>query len=98
MPRALIVKYEILTGDLSSLIWAFLFVRNLYQIASWNVMMAGGDLKRGRSYCILRGETDSGQTIEVRPIELTDGLYSRTWTMVGGFGESKSYFTFQRCS
>jgi hypothetical protein len=42
--------------------WAFVFIRNLYPVAAWNVMMAGGDLERGRSYCILRGETFSGQT------------------------------------
>ena len=27
-------------------------------------MMAGGDLERGRSFCILRGETVSGETID----------------------------------
>jgi hypothetical protein len=64
------------------LIWAFVFIRNLYPIAAWNVMMAGGDLERGRSYSILRGETVSGETIEIRPIKLTNALYGRTWTMV----------------
>src|SRR5882724_3375213 len=81
--RRLIVKYAVLTlAIFLPLIWAFLFVRNLYPVASWNVMMAGGDLDRGRSYCILRGETVSGETIEIRPIDLTNALYSRTWTMV----------------
>jgi hypothetical protein len=81
--RALVIKYAILTAAIVlPLLWAFLFVRNLYPIAAWNVMMAGGDLERGRSYCILRGETVSGETIDVRPIELTNALYSRTWTMV----------------
>jgi hypothetical protein len=81
--RGLIVKYAILTAAIFlPLIWAFASVRNLYPIAAWNVMMAGGDLERGRSYCILRGETVAGETIEVYPIKLTNGLYSRTWTMV----------------
>lgn len=54
-------------------------------------MMAGGDLERGRSYCILRGETISGQTIDVRPMELTDALYSRTWTMVNATIDNQSF-------
>ena len=90
--RGLIVKYAILTAAIFlPLIWAFLSVRNLYPIAAWNVMMAGGDLERGRSYCILRGETVSGETVEVYPIELTNGLYSRTWTMVNATIANQSF-------
>ncbi|HEU4871932.1 MAG TPA: hypothetical protein VFT44_02455, partial [Pyrinomonadaceae bacterium] len=56
--RHLIVKYSFLTAVIFvPLVWSFIFVRNLYPFAAWNVMMAGGDLERGRSYCILRGET-----------------------------------------
>jgi hypothetical protein len=73
------------------LIWAFLFVRNLYPITAWNVMMAGGDLERGRSYCILRGETVSGDTIDIRPVKLTNALYSRTWTMVNATIDNQSF-------
>jgi hypothetical protein len=90
--RRLIVKYAILTlAIFVPLIWAFLFVRNLYPIAAWNVMMAGGDLERGRSYCILRGETVSGETIDIPPIRLTNGLYSRTWTMVNATIANQSF-------
>ena len=73
------------------LVWSFLFVRNLYPFAAWNVMMAGGDLERGRSYCILRGETVSGETIDIRPINLTNALYSRTWTMVNATIDNRSF-------
>lgn len=45
-------------------------------------MMAGGDINVGRSYCVLRGETVSGDTIEIRPIELTNAMSGRTWSMV----------------
>ena len=90
--RALIVKYALLTAAIClPLIWAFVYVRNLYPIAAWNVMMAGGDLERGRSYCILRGETVAGDTIEVHPIELTNALYSRTWTMVNATIANQSF-------
>jgi hypothetical protein len=90
--RRLVIKYAILTTAIFlPLIWAFLFVRNLYPVAAWNVMMAGGDLERGRSYCILRGETISGETVEVAPIQLTDALYSRTWTMVNATIDNQAF-------
>ena len=54
-------------------------------------MMAGGDLERGRSYCILRGETISGETVDIRAIELTNALYSRTWTMVNATIDNQSF-------
>ena len=90
--RHLIAKYAILTAAIFvPLLWSFLFVRNLYPFAAWNVMMAGGDLERGRSYCILRGETVSGETIDIRPINLTNALYSRTWTMVNATIDNRSF-------
>ena len=90
--RRLFVKYAILTIALFvPLLWAFHYVRNLYPVAAWNVMMAGGDLERGRSYCILRGETVSGETVEVAPIKLTDALYSRTWTMVNATIDNQAF-------
>lgn len=90
--RRFVIKYTILTAAIFlPLFWAFLSVRNLYPIAAWNVMMAGGDLERGRSYCILRGETVSGETLDVAPIELTDALYSRTWTMVNATIGNQSF-------
>jgi hypothetical protein len=90
--RRLIVKYAVLTlAIFLPLIWAFLFVRNLYPVASWNVMMAGGDLERGRSYCMLRGETVSGETIDIPAINLTNALYSRTWTMVNATVDNQSF-------
>lgn len=87
-----VVKYAILTTAIFvPLVWSFLFVRNLYPFAAWNVMMAGGDLERGRNYCILRGETVAGETVEIRPIELTNALYSRTWTMVNATIGNQSF-------
>lgn len=86
------IKYAILTAAIFlPLFWSFLFVRNLYPFAAWNVMMAGGDLERGRSYYMLRGETVSGETIDVRPIELTNALYSRTWTMVNATVDNQAF-------
>lgn len=86
------VKYAILTiAIFLPLVWAFWSVRNLYPIAAWNVMMSGGLLERGRSYWILRGETISGVTVDIRPISLTNAMYSRTWTMVNATVDNQSF-------
>lgn len=82
--RRLAIKYAILTAAIFlPLFWAFLSVRNLYPFTAWNVMIgSGGDLERGHNYCILRGETVSGETIDIPAIGLTNAMYSRNWTMV----------------
>jgi len=54
-------------------------------------MMAPGLLEQGRTYFILRGETVSGETIDIPPISLTNALYARTWTMVGATVNNHSF-------
>lgn len=86
------LKYAILTAAIFlPLIGAFVAIRNLYPVAAWNVMMSGGMLERGRSYWILRGETVSGETIDIRPMSLTNALYARTWTMVNATVDNQSF-------
>lgn len=86
------LKYAVLTVAIFlPLIWAFVEIRNLYPVTAWNVMMASGTLERGRSYWILRGETVSGETIDVRPMSLTNALYARTWTMVNATVDNQSF-------
>ena len=86
------VKYAILTFAIFvPLLWGFVYIRNLYPISAWNVMVAGGLLDRGRSYWMLRGETVAGETVDVRPIELTNAMYSRTWTMVNATVDNQSF-------
>ena len=81
--RYWIIKYTIVTFALfTPLLWSFRYIRNAYPFTVWNVMMAGGDLQTGRNFFVLRGETVSGQTIDIRPIKLTNALSARTWTMV----------------
>ena len=58
----------------ASQLWAFAAARDLYPIAAWRQMMAGGDLRAGSSYYVLRGETASGETVDVRAAQLTDAL------------------------
>jgi hypothetical protein len=89
--RRWIIKYAILTIALFlPLLWSFRYVRNLYPATVWNVMMAGGDLETGRTYCVLRGETVSGETIEVRPIELVNAMYGRNWTIANAAIDNQS--------
>ena len=84
-------KYAVLTAAIFlPLIWAFVRIRNNYPFTAWNVMMAGGLVERGRSYWILRGETVSGETIDVRPMSLTNAMYARTWTMVNATVDNQS--------
>jgi hypothetical protein len=86
------IKYLILTVAIFlPLLWSFRYVRNLYPFTVWNMMMAGGDLDITRNYCILRGETVAGQSIDIRPIELTDAMYGRTWSMVNATIANQSF-------
>ena len=54
-------------------------------------MMAGGDLESDRSYCVLRGETISGETIDIRPIGLTNAMSQRNWSMVNATISNQSF-------
>ena len=86
------IRYAVLTTAIFlPLLWSFRYVRNLYPSTVWNMMMAGGDLITTRTYCILRGETVSGETIDIRPIELTNAMYSRTWSMVNATIANQSF-------
>jgi hypothetical protein len=81
--RRWFIRYSILTCAIFlPLFWAFFYLRNVYPIASWTVMMASGELQRGHTYFVLRGETISGETVDIQAIDLTNALYSRNWTMV----------------
>lgn len=90
--RYWLVKYAILSVALFlPLLWSFRYVRNLYPATVWNMMMAGGELETGRIYCLLRGETVSGETIDIRPVELTNAMYGRSWSMVNATAFNQSF-------
>jgi hypothetical protein len=78
------VRYALLTAAIFlPLLWAFVGVKNVYPVASWTVMMMGGNLQRGHSYFLLRGETVSGEVVDIPAIELTDALSGRNWGLAG---------------
>src|SRR5947209_19362416 len=80
--RLLLLRYAALTVALFvPLLAAFASVRNLYPFAA-STMMEGGDLRSGRSYYVLRGETVAGETFDLPPVELTNALSGRIWSLV----------------
>lgn len=90
--RRLFIRYALLTCAIFlPLLGAFVLLRNVYPVAAWTVMMAGGSLQRGRAYYVLRGETISGETIDIQAIALTNAMYSRTWTMVDATVGNESF-------
>ena len=94
--RRLRVRYALLTAALfGPLLYSFLAVRNVYPFAASTMMMAGGDPGRGASYYRMRGETASGETIDLPPAGLTDALSWRHWSLVGATVENKE-FTIHR--
>jgi len=90
--RYLLTRYAALTVALFvPLLLAFALVRNFYPFAASTVMMAGGDLQAGRTYYVMRGETSTGEIVDLSPIELTNALSGRAWGLVGGTVTNKSF-------
>jgi hypothetical protein len=89
--RLVLVRYAALTAALFvPLVLAFGSIRNLYPFAA-STMMIDRDLQRGRDYYVLRGETASGETIDLPPINLTNALTGRSWSLVSTAVENKSF-------
>lgn len=89
--RRLRLKYFLLTLALFlPLFWAFVRVRNLYPITSWNVMTRGGELQQSYTYFILRGETSAGAIIDIPAITLTPAMRSRIWGLVAATATNQS--------
>ena len=94
--RRLRVRYALLTAALfAPLLYSFLAVRNVYPFAASTMMMAGGDLGRGASYYRMRGETASGETIDLPPSELTDALSWRHWSLVGETVKNRQFTIYK---
>jgi hypothetical protein len=90
--RRAALRYGVLTFALFvPLLLAFVFVRNLYPFAASTEMTEGGDLQAGRTYYILRGETVAGETFDLPPIELTNALAGRNWSLVAATVENRSF-------
>jgi hypothetical protein len=90
--RRALVRYAALTVALFiPLILAFVSIRNLYPFAASTMMLGLRDTQSGRDYYVLRGETVSGETIDLPPIKLTNALTGRNWSLVSAAVENKSF-------
>lgn len=86
------IRYVALTVALFiPLILAFAAIRNLYPFAASTMMLGTRDTQSGRDYYVLRGETVSGETIDLPPIKLTNALTGRSWSLVSAAVENKSF-------
>jgi hypothetical protein len=90
--RQALVRYAALTAALFvPLFLAFVSIRNLYPFAASTMMLMNRDMQSGRDYYVLRGETVSGETIDLPPIKLTNALTGRNWGLVSAAVENKSF-------
>lgn len=94
--RRVKVRYALLTAALfAPLLYSFLAVRNVYPFAVSTMMMGGGDLGRGTNYYRLRGETASGETIDLPPASLTDALSGRNWSLASETVKNREFTIFK---
>src|SRR5258706_7274830 len=90
--RRMLIRYSVLTAALFvPLLLAFASIRNLYPFAASTMMLGDRDMKGERDYYLLRGETVSGETIDLPPIKLTNALTGRNWSLVSAAVENKSF-------
>jgi hypothetical protein len=90
--RRALARYAVLTVALFvPLGFAFASMRNLYPFAASTMMLGSDDLQSGRDYYVLRGETVSGESIDLPPIKLTNALTGRSWSLVSAAVENKSF-------
>lgn len=92
-PRRLLARYALLTAALFlPLLWSFVALRNMYPLAAWTVMIRNreGPLRQ-KSYYFLRGETRSGETVDIPPVTLTGRLGVQSWGLVSATVENRNF-------
>lgn len=90
--RNLFARYLVLTICLGvPLLLSFAFARSLYPFAASTMMQVGGDLQTAWTYHVVRGETVTGEIIDLPPVELTNGLSNVAWALVPAVVDNKSF-------
>ncbi len=90
--RRLRVVYALVTLALgASQLWAFAAARDLYPFAAWRQMMAGGDLRTGGSYFMLRGTTVAGAQVDIPAAQLSDALSRNSPGLVAATARNGSF-------
>jgi hypothetical protein len=89
--RRALFRYAALTIVLFvPLLLAFISIRDLYPFAASKMMLWNVDGQGGRNYYVLRGETVNGETVDLPPINLTNALTGRSWSLVRAAVENQS--------
>lgn len=90
--RRLMWRYLVLTVALGApLLLCFVLARNLYPFAASTMMKTGGDLGAEWTYHMVRGETVTGEIIDLPPVDLTNGLSNIAWALVLAVVDNKSF-------
>jgi hypothetical protein len=90
--RHTVIRYGVLTAALFiPLLLTFASARNLYPFAASTMMLGNIDLQSGREYYKLRGETIDGRMVDVAPIQLTDALSGRNWSLADTAVRNRSF-------
>lgn len=88
--RRLRARYIVLTvAVFLPLFVAFVLLKSTYPVTAWT-MMTGGE-RQAFTYYRLNGETEAGETVEVRASELTDALSALNWGMVSFVAGNASF-------
>jgi hypothetical protein len=69
---------------------SFVFIRDRYPFAASKMMLGAVDMP-GQNYYVLRGETVTGETVDLPPIDLTNALTGRSWSLVRTAVENSSF-------
>ena len=89
--RRTLFRYAALTVALVvPLLFSFISIRDLYPFAASKMMLWNRDGQTGQDYYVLRGETVSGETIDLPPIKLTNALTGRNWSLVNAAVKNQS--------
>lgn len=92
--RRILLRNTLLTlGIFIPLLGAFLTGIEWYPISNYKMFYGASALQKGDglNYFIFRGETAAGNTIDIAPIKIMNGLDDRIWTMVNSVIANESF-------
>lgn len=91
--RRVLLRYTLLTlGIFIPLLGAFLTGIEWYPISHYNMFYGASALNKteGLNYFVFRGETAAGDSLDIAPIKIMNGLDDRIWTMVNSVVANES--------
>ena len=92
--RQLLLRHSVLTlAIFVPLLCSFLIGAEWYPVSHYRMFYGASALTKGKgfNYFIFRGETASGETVDIAPITLMNGMDDRIWTMVNAVVANESF-------